>query len=268
MHHRPDPTHRAQPSSLRGQLRTGLGLILLASAGILSVATSSPPPVIETVEPGIGASSVGVDEPLQVRFEQPVDGDTVTTDTVRLRRLADDALVEASLELTEGRYVVRVTPLAPLAPQTDYALELDLARLSSQDGETFVGLRYDEGSESVWETSGVLSVPFTTRRSLTVARAFRQSDPDEILVYFSEPVDPAVLTLEAVRLTLGGEEVAVDLRYNETENRLRLLPLEPLAPSGAYTVHLDGTISTPDGIRLGAGAGDVLELDPTEERIR
>ncbi len=268
MHHRPDPTHPAKPSSFREQIRTGIGLILLASAGIFSVATSSPPPVIETVEPGIGASSVKVDEPLEVRFEQPVDGDTVTSDTVRLRRLADDVLVEASLELTEGRYGVRVTPSAALAPQTDYALELDLARITSEDGETFVGLRYDPGSESVWETSGLLSVPFTTRRSLTVARAFRQSEPDEILVYFSEPVDPALLTLEAVRVTLGDEEVDVDLRYNETENRLRLLPLQPLAPSGAYTVHLAGTISTPGGIRLGAGAGDVLEFDPTEERIR
>lgn len=258
---------RPRPGSTQA-LRTGIAVALLALAGALSVATSAQPPVIETVEPGIGASSVAVDQPLEVRFEQPVDGDTVSGDSVRLRRLADDTLVEAELELTEGGRVIRVVPAGALQSQTDYTLELDLNRIASQDGDHFVGLRYDEGSAAVWETSGILSVPFTTRQALTVARAFRQTDPDEILVYFSEPVDPALLSLESVTVTRNGDAVPVDLRYYEGSNRLRVIPLEPLQRDASYTVTLSGDIATPQGARLGSGQGDVLSFEASEERIR
>lgn len=263
----------SQPSPRKSNVaaqtwRTGIALIILATAGILSVATSAQPPVIETVSPGIGSSSVAVDQPLEVRFEHPVDADTVTAQTVRLRRLQDNTVVEVDLELTEGRRVVRVIPKAALEHQTDYALELDLGGLTSEDGDSFVGLRYDQGSESVWETSGILAVPFTTRRALTVARAFRQADPDEILVYFSEPVSPALLSLESVAVTRDGDAVPVDLRYFEGENRLRIIPLEPLQANASYTVTLSGAIATPAGAKLGDGRGDVLSFEASEERIR
>lgn len=249
-------------------LRSLCVLGLLGAAALLSVATSAQPPVIEQVTPGMGDSSVAVDQPMEVVLERPVDPDTAHTGTVRLRRLHDDAVLEANLERTEGNRRLVLTPTTRLEPGMDYALELDLDGLRSEDGEAYAGLRYDSGAEGVWETSGVLHIPFTTRRELTVARAFLQADPSEIWVYFSEPVDPASLTLETVTLEGGGEGLPLDLRYSETENRLRVIPLAPLGATGTYRVRLSSAIATPDGAALGGGEGEVLELTATDERIR
>lgn len=251
-----------------GSMRSLVVLALLGTAALLSVATSSQPPVIEQVTPGMGDSSVALDQPLEVLFERPVDPDTATLSSVVLRRISDNAMLPATLERHEGNHRLILRPESPLDPQTDYAMELDLDVLRSEDGAPYVGLRYNPGSENVWETSGVLHIPFTTRRELTVARAFVQEDPCEIWVYFSEPVDPASLALHTVRLELGGIEVPLDLRYSEAEGRLRLIPLAPLAPEATYLVHLSGSIATPAGALLGEGEGDVLRLDPTDRRIR
>ncbi|MDY0004215.1 MAG: Ig-like domain-containing protein [Polyangia bacterium] len=256
------------PSVRRGGARTLCVLGLLGLAAFLSVATSAQRPVIERVTPAMGDSSVAVDQPIEVVFERPLDPATASSTTVRIRRLGDEAILEASIDLSEGNRRLTLRPSARLEAATDYALELDLDSLKSEDGETFAGLRFDQGSQSVWETSGVLSVPFTTRRELTVARAFLQADPSEIWIYFSEPVDPASITLESLSLEAGGEGLAFDLRFSEAENRLRVIPLGPLGAETSYQIRLAASISTPDGAALGGGEGDLLELDLGKERIR
>lgn len=264
-------THSKHPRpGLMTSLRSLVAVALLGSAGLLSVATSSQPPVIEQVNPAMGDSSVATDQPLEVVFERPVDPASATTESVRLRRLSDDTILEATIERAEGNRRLILRPSARLEAATDYSLELDLETLRSEDGEAYTGLRYDGASESVWETSGVLNVPFTTRRELTVARAFLQADPSEIWIYFSEPVNAASLTLESVSVERGadGERLAVDLRYSEAENRLRVIPLAPLAAEGTYRLRLSAAITTMSGAPLGGGAGDSLELDATSERLR
>ena len=124
--------------------RTLLLLALLAAAALLCVATSASPPVIDRITPGLGSSSVPVDQPLEIELERPADPDTVSHESVRLRRLVDDALVVATVELTDGNHRIVLGPDAPLDPETDYALELDLARLRDHDGNAYAGLRYDE----------------------------------------------------------------------------------------------------------------------------
>jgi hypothetical protein len=232
------------------------------------VATSASPPVIDSISPGLGSSSVPVDQPLEITLERPVDPDTVTDRSVRLRRVVDGLLVAADLELTESNHRIVLRPLAPLDPETDYALELDLAVLRDADGSAYAGLRYDESLRSVWETSGLLRVSFTTRRTLKVGRAFVVTDPDELLVYFSEEVDPTRVTGEAMSLTTAGGQVSFDVRYNAEENRLRVLPLAPLEVGQTYTLTLDADITTPDGAALGAGQGEQLTFRIGEERIR
>lgn len=260
-----------QQTTTRSAAKTGRTLVvvlLLGGAALLSVATSTSPPAIDRISPDLGSSSVPVDEPLTIELERPVDSGTVTGETVRLRRLSDGRLVEASLELAESNRQIILRPTARLDPQTDYELELDLATLSDSDGNHYAGLRYDESTSSVWETSGLLRVPFTTRKSLTVGRAFLTTDPDEMLVYFSEAVDAKALTVETVTLSSEAGPVTVDLRYNAEEKRLRVLPLTPLSPGHSYTLHLSETITTPDGASLADGAGEQLEFRTDDERIR
>ena len=248
--------------------RTLLLLALLAAAALLCVATSASPPVIDRITPGLGSSSVPVDQPLEIELERPADPDTVSHESVRLRRLVDDALVVATVELTDGNHRIVLGPDAPLDPETDYALELDLARLRDHDGNAYAGLRYDESLRSVWETSGLLRVEFTTRRELRVGRAFVVSDPDELLVYFSEAVDPTAVTTDSISLTTAGGKVSFDVRYNADENRLRVLPLAPLSAGQTYTLTLNADITTPDGATLGSGQGEALSFRLDEERIR
>lgn len=259
-----------QQSASRSAQRTGRTVVLallLAGAALLSVATSTSPPVIDCITPDLGSSSVPVDQPLTIELERAVDPDTVTAETVRLRR-ADGHLVEASLDLAESNRQIILRPATRLDPQADYELELDLATLADADGSAYAGLRYDESLSAVWETSGLLRVPFTTRQSLTVGRAFLTTDPDEMLVYFSEAVDVEALTVEAVSLSDEAGPVTVDLRYNAAENRLRVLPLTPLLPGQSYTLRLSPSITTPDGASLAAGLGEQLLFRIEDERIR
>ncbi len=248
--------------------RTLVVALLLGAAALLSVATSSSPPAIDRITPDLGSSSVGVDQPLTIELEQPVNPDTVTGETVRLRRMEDGRLVEATLELAESNHQIILRPTANLLPSSDYELELDLAELADSDGNHYAGLRYDESHRSVWETSGLLRVPFTTRQALVVGRAFLSTDPDELIVYFSEDVDAQALTVDTVSLTGDAGTVILDLRYNAEENRLRVLPLSPLQPGQQYTLTLSPTITTPDGAHLADGAGEQLSFQVDEERIR
>jgi len=260
-----------QHTTPRSALKTGRTLLvglLLGGAALLSVATSTSPPAIDCITPDLGSSSVPVDQPLTIELERPVDPDTVTAQTVRLRRQADGQLVEASLELAESNHQIILRPTAHLDSKADYELELDLASVTDSDGNAYAGLRYDESTSSVWETTGLLRVPFTTRQSLTVGRAFLTTDPDEMIVYFSEAVDARALTVETVTLSSDLGPVTVDLRYNAAENRLRVLPLTPLQPGQSYTLMLSAAIITPDGARLADGAGDALGFRIEDERIR
>ncbi|MFH2006099.1 MAG: Ig-like domain-containing protein [bacterium] len=243
-------------------------VVLLAGAALLSVATSSSPPVIDRITPGLGASAVAVDRPLELELEQPLDPATVTDETVRLRRSHDGELVPVALTLSESNHRLTIQPSAPLDPYTDYELELDLARIASADGEAYAGVRYDESLATVWETSGLLLVPFTTKNTLKVARAFVTQDPRELLVYFSQLVDPELLTREAISLESSKGSVSIDLRYNAQENRLRIIPLAPLDDRTTYTLSLGADIASMDGARLNAGHGEQLTFTPGEERIR
>ena len=252
----------------RRTTRTLITVLLLSCAAAFSVATSSSPPVIDAVSPGLGSSSVATDQPLEIQFERAVDPDSVTTDSVRLRRISDGTLIPGTLQVTGANRRVVFTPDTPLEDQTDYALELDLDDLTSEDGDTYVGLRYDTRSSDVWETTGVLSVDFTTRTTLRVARAFLLPDPRELLVYLSEPIDAETLTLATVSLSKDGAPVPIDLRYTDDDNRLRIIPLVDLDPEGQYTLQLDGAISTQAGTTLAAGAGEHLSFHGDTERIR
>lgn len=260
--------HQTATRRARRTGRTILLAMLLVVAALASVATSASPPVIDRITPDLGSSSVPVDQPLTIELERAVDPDTVTAETVRLRRVADGHPVEASLELSDSNHRIILRPAARLEPQTDYELELDLATLTDADGNAYAGLRYDESLSNVWETSGLLQVPFTTRQSLTVGRAFLTTDPDEMILYFSEEVDAEALTVEAVSLSSEAGPVTVDLRYNAAENRLRVLPLTPLRPGQRYTLRLSPDITTPDGAHLAAGLGEVLFFQIEDERIR
>lgn len=256
-------THRRQNTG-----RTFLVVLLLGGAALLSVATSASPPVIDRITPDLGSSSVAVDQPLTIELERPADRATVTVHTVRLRRKSDGQLVEATLDLEDSNHRIVLRPTARLAPQADYELELDLATLTDTDGNAYAGLRYDESLNSVWETSGLLRVPFTTRQSLTLGRAFLITDPDEMILYFSEAVDAETLTVGAISLETEAGPVPIDLRYNAAENRLRVLPLTPLTPGQSYTLRLSADITTPDGAHLAAGLGEVLSFRMEDERIR
>ncbi len=101
-----------------------------------------------------------------------------------------------------------------------------------------------------------------------VARAFVTQDPRELLVYFSQPVDPELLNTDVISLESPGGSVDIDLRYNAEENRLRIIPLAPLDDQLTYTLGLDRDITDLDGARLGAGRGEQLTFTPDEERIR
>ncbi len=264
-------TARSTPTSQLptspGRARAGLSLLLLSAAALLSVATSASPPVIDRITPALGSSSVQVDQPLTVELERAADPRTVTSQTVRLLD-SRGAVVPSTLELLESGRVILLRPVEPLHVGSDYELVLDMEGLADRDGNVYVGLRYDESRSDVWEVSGLLRVPFTTRKDLVVGRGFLVTEPEELLLYFSEEVDPRAITTSTVTLSSDAGPVNVDLRFGSETNRLRVLPLEPLDPQRQYTLSLSPSIATPIGLPLNDGAGEHLTFRLDDERIR
>jgi hypothetical protein len=73
----------------------------------------------------------------------------------------------------------------------------------------------------------------------------------QIVVVFSQPIDPATVTSSSVQLTLGGTPVAATLTVLPNQPWVvRLTPSSFLAPNSTYTLAIDGTIKDAGSLAL------------------
>jgi uncharacterized protein YkwD/methionine-rich copper-binding protein CopC len=127
------------------------------------------------------------------------------------------------------------TPRERLEPGTRYAV-------------SFVGARDERGNP----LGGDNSFSFTTRGGAKVVRmapkdGARNVDPDELTLWFSQPMDRAS-TRDALRVLAGsGREVAGKASWNEAGTQLRFTFEHPLGAGRTFRVRLSGAARDVDG---------------------
>lgn len=137
-------------------------------------------PTIVAVTPRDGATGVDIRERLRVVFSERLDTNTVTTDTLTLRRAPDGIPVPASVELAADLLTATVDPVALLEPETSYELVV---------------------AGSVADPSGnVLGLSVTNQFRTAEFRLVRPADGDRV-------IEGQSLTLEAASATLSFSKV-------------------------------------------------------------
>ena len=232
--------YRAQTLATNGQA-LDFGTIVLDDAPIR---------VIE-VQPVDGAVSAPVTAPLSIAFSEAADPATITSATIRFFEGTTSLTLTRTLSADGTR--VTLVPAATLKGSTRYTLVVttgvqDLARhaLPAEVRTTFVTL------DNVPPTVALISP----------ANTAIQVDPTAVVrVTFSEPVDPATVSLT---LTRSGLSVAgrVDLVQNNTV--AIFTPTELLATNATYTASVSGAVDLA-GNALAAPATsrfDTLDIVP------
>ena len=89
--------------------------------------TDDDPPAVAESSPADGVGGVGVNGELRVRFDEPVNTDTVDGQTVNLSG-PDGELVPCEITFSEGDALVRIEPHRPLVASSEHTVRIDLVR--------------------------------------------------------------------------------------------------------------------------------------------
>jgi len=98
--------------------------------GVLAVRAHTPPLVVRT-DPPPKKRDVPLNSVIVIVFSEPIDSGSLDATTVRL--LGDGAVIPGSVKLGAEPWLVELVPAQPLAPQTDYQLEV-AASVRATDG--------------------------------------------------------------------------------------------------------------------------------------
>ncbi|MEW6684164.1 MAG: carboxypeptidase regulatory-like domain-containing protein [Nitrospirota bacterium] len=232
--------YRTQALTANGQV-IDVGAIVLDNAPIR----------VAEVQPVDGAVNVGVTAPLSIVFSEAADPATITTSTVRL--FEGSTTLGLSRTLSADHTRLTLTPTQALKGSTRYTLVVttgvrDFARhpLPVEVRTTFVTLD---------------NVPPTVV-SISPAHNTIQVDPSAVVrVVFSEPVDPATVSLALARsgLSIAGR---VDLAQNNTV--AIFTPADVLATNATYTASVSGVIDLAGNVLAApvSATFDTLDIVP------
>jgi hypothetical protein len=202
-------------------------------------------PTVITTMPPVGASAVPVDTEITVRFSELMR--IVSLTPARLSVRYGSGVVNGSLILDPDGTTARFRPSVPLASQTTYAVEVDRA-VADLAGRTL-------GSRFVFsfQTADVLPPRVVSVVPADDPGGTRRAFPDvRPVVTFSEPVGPASVTADGVRLLKGGADLVsgVGLRLERDGFDVRLTPPAGLDPGAIYRVEVTTAVTDPSGNHL------------------
>ncbi len=189
-------------------------------------------PTVTSVAPANGATGVGLNAELRVRFSEPINPVTVDATTVTLRN-PSGALQPCTIAFSAQNQQVRIVPHAPLAANTEHTVTItgvtDIAGnpVVSRTTTFTTGVGADVTRPGVVGTTPVLGTSGVAVNTV-------------VEVAFSEPVDPVTVTAQSVRLsdaTLGGD-VAATLHVDASGLRAVLTPTAPLAVGRSYYLYV------------------------------
>ena len=236
--------------------------------------------------PGNGAAAVFTD-PVAVRFNRPVDFDSVTPDTVLVRR--GSLPVPGSFMPAMGRKgepdtrILVWTPGGPLLPGASYSMRVTLEVRSAE------GRALDNVFESSFTTdpgksiSGITPLPakvkFARAPGVGPPPKVRWTDPlagfgsvfsDRIRIRFNKAMDGNSLHPASVRILTGNSDVPGVLTFpSEGDPReVGFVPESPLFPSTTYTMVVTRDARTSKGANLREEYRAGFSTSPFKEGVR
>ncbi|HYB98790.1 MAG TPA: Ig-like domain-containing protein [Candidatus Limnocylindrales bacterium] len=229
-------------SAVLGNVLDVAGNVLFTNVGssfTTGFATDDEPPTVVGTNPFDGASAVATNSFVEVRFSEPVDGLTARGAAVRL--LLAGTPVAASVSLRDANRVVRLTPSAPLAASTAYAVDIDAGRIRDLAGNALVA-----PVQAQFTTGAGTDTTRPVVLSSSPAHAADNVSTDVVAkVRFSErlnalSVGDASVNLHDLRTS---RSVAVERSLDESGTLLTVTPLAPLELAREYQLRLESSLS-------------------------
>lgn len=244
---RPNFNHRVQISQtvrdIAGNpLTSGPGISFSTGTG---TANSAGPQMI-AVTPPANATNVYLNQPLKVRFSEPLAPQTVTTQTVLVTR--GGAPVSGVVTLQDDNHTIRWVPASGgiLAPQALHTLTITIGVTGLAANPLSAPLTFSFTTGTATDTAGpVLVSTLPANNDVDVSR----TSPIELT--FDEPIDPESLFLgETIQIQFptgaGIGSVVGSVTTSPDGRRVIITPSFPLFSNTSYTVRLEG-ITDPVG---------------------
>jgi large repetitive protein len=182
-------------------------------------------PVVQQVSPPSGATGIPINAPVDVLFNEPISGASITGVTLK----QGGTVVSTTTSLYDGDQGVQLTPLVPLATGTTYSINVTgVVDITGNAQSPFSSVSFTTGA-------GVdLTVPTIASTNPTNGQA-NVPDNTTCQVVFSEPMDPAYfdpntsLTLR----TSSNVVVPATITFSANYTTATLTPTSALTGGGA-----------------------------------
>jgi len=179
-----------------------------------------------------------VDKPLLASFSAPLDQATVPG-AIRLTRKNASQETAVTISYLDNDKTISIQPSATLIAGVTYVLSIN-STLRGAAEETFAGYKVEFST-----VAGALTVTSLTMNGAEVLATSRVTDaPIEnlsFIVTFSDPVDPATITSQTVRV-IGMSSVPVTLSLSGQNQKVTVSVTQKLADYTKYQLWLSGEL--------------------------
>jgi hypothetical protein len=197
----------------------------------IGTATDSNAPVVSSVSPMDRAEEVGVNAELRVRFNEPINPLTVDGGTIVLSNGISGLLLACTISFADQDRTVTIVPHAPLPASTRHTVSIN--GVTDRAGNPVVPL-----TTSFQTGAG----PDVVEPRVTRSSPSGSSEPVNsiVVVEFSEPIDPATITSNSVRLInqTSGSEVTGSRSVEPGGRRVFFMPTASLAVGTQYQLQV------------------------------
>lgn len=199
---------------------------------------------VDSTFPASGATGLPTTTPIVVRFNAPVQTDSINSHTVFLTQEREAIIIARTL--SEGNRAAVFRPLSPLPANTTVVLSLNQG-IRNLLGETLshpYALHFTTASGSDKTPPQVLNV-------VPAAATTDAARSASVVVDFSEAVNPARVTSTSFTLSPdGGPAIAAVVVLSAGDTRATLTPNAPLMAGESYTIDLTAAITDRAGLAM------------------
>jgi len=192
-------------------------------------------PTVDSQSPVNGATSTAITVSPTVTFSEAMDASTVNTNTVQLRALTGDAIIDANVTYNATSYVATIDPSASLTNGTSYYVWVSGAK--DVAGNTVTA--YTTAAAQDFETVAAGAAPTVTAQS-PVNGASSQAITVSPTVTFSEAMDATTVNTNTVQLRALTGDAIVNSVVTYTGTTATIDPVASLSNSTSYYVWVSG----------------------------
>ena len=208
-------------------------------------------PAVAAITPVNGATGVDPQAVVIVEFSEPMNGAMLTPANLLLVRGPTPEPVDISVS-PDGRSAILTPVTRPLALNTAFTLTI-AANVADPAGNV-LGTPYT----STFRTASPDTTAPRVQTTSPVAGAAGVGLTAPIDVTFTEPVDPATVTPQSFRVSIGGSPVAGTRQIINSNALARFVSTEPLPTDAGVVVELTSAITDTAGNALADSDGAVL----------